>query len=88
MPYKYTADASGTGAGDVLSQKDEVGSRPVVYAYSKLSAAEQGYRIFRRQLLSGMYALHTSVQWLQESKFTIFIDHPALKNLDTREILS
>jgi RNase H-like domain found in reverse transcriptase len=45
LPYEVQADASETGIGAVLEQKDENGTRPVAYMSRKLNAAEQNYTV-------------------------------------------
>ena len=52
LPYELTADASGTGIGAVLIQKDETGCRPVAYASRKLNQAEQNYSTHEREHLA------------------------------------
>ncbi len=43
LPYEITSDASDTGVGAVLSQKDDKGNRPIAYTSRKLSPTEQDY---------------------------------------------
>ncbi len=43
LPYEITSDASDTGVGAVLSQKDDKGNRPIAYTSRKLSPTEKDY---------------------------------------------
>jgi RNase H-like domain found in reverse transcriptase len=52
LPYEVQTDASETGIGAVLQQKDENGTRPVAYMSRKLNAAEQNYTVHERELLA------------------------------------
>jgi RNase H-like domain found in reverse transcriptase len=57
LPYEVQTDASETGIGAVLQQKDENGTRPVAYMSRKLNAAEENYTVYDRELLAVVGAL-------------------------------
>jgi RNase H-like domain found in reverse transcriptase len=57
LPDEVQTDASETGIGAVLQQKDDNGTRPVVYMSHKLNAAEQKYTVHEREVLAVVGAL-------------------------------
>ncbi len=88
LPYEITSDASDTGVGAVLSQKDDKGSRPIAYTSRKLSPTEQDYSTPEKELLGIIHALQTRRSYLHGAKFVINTDHHPLKYLDTQKTLS
>ena len=80
-------DASGTGLGAVLSQKDEKGREVVVeYASRKLNKHEQKYPITEQECLAVKWAINYFHQYLISKKFRVITDHSALKTLMTTQI--
>src|ERR1044071_3470912 len=82
----YT-DASGTGLGAVLSQKDEEGrERVIAYASRSLNKAEQNYGITDQECLAVIWAVKHFEQYLGLLPFQIVTDHSALKFMQTAKM--
>ena len=82
----YT-DASGTGLGAVLFQKDENGrERVIAYASRSLNKHEQNYGITDQEGLAVIWAIKHFHHYLCLKHFTVVTDHPALKFLKTSQI--
>ena len=82
----YT-DASGTGLGTVLSQKDENGrERVIAYASRSLNKHEQNYGITDQEGLAVIWAIKHFHHYLCLKHFTVVTDHSALKFLKTSQI--
>lgn len=81
-PFFVEVDASDSGIGAVLSQKDEVSGKthPCAFFSRKLSPAEHNYAVGDRELLAMYAALVEWRHWLEGAKFPFFVftDH---KNL-------
>ena len=72
-------DASDTGIGAVLSQKDDNGTEHVIaYASRVLSKAERRYCVTRRELLAVVFFLHHFRPYLLGRRFTLRTDHGSL----------
>jgi ribonuclease HI len=80
-------DASETGIGAVLQQKDENGTRPVAYISRKLSTA-QNYTVHERELLAVVGALQEWRAYLLGNKFIVKTDHRPSQYLQTQAQLS
>ena len=84
----YT-DASGTGLGAVLSQKDEEKrERVIAYASRSLNKAKRNYRITDKECLAVIWAIKHFEQYLGLLPFQVITDHSALKYLQTAKIPS
>ncbi len=84
----YT-DASGTGLGAVLSQKDEEKrERVIAYASRSLNKAERNYGITDKECLAVIWAIKHFEQYLGLLPFQVITDHSALKYLQTAKIPS
>ncbi|KAL0159849.1 hypothetical protein M9458_043574, partial [Cirrhinus mrigala] len=85
LPFVVEVDASTTGAGAVLLQRQ--GEPPVLhpcaYFSKKLSPAEQNYDIGNRELLPIKLALEEWRHWLEGTQhpFTVLTDHKNLQYL-------
>jgi GNAT superfamily N-acetyltransferase len=88
LPFQVQADASETGLGAILQQKDENGIRPVAYMSRKLNAAEQNYPPHERELLAVVDALREWRCYLMGRKFLVKTDHRPLQYLQTQQTLS
>ncbi|CAM4578888.1 unnamed protein product [Leuciscus chuanchicus] len=95
LPFLVEVDASTTGVGAVLSQRQGKPPRlhPCAFFLKKLSPAEQNYDIGNRELLAIKLALEEWRHWLEGAKlpFEVITDHRNLeylrdaKRLNTRQ---
>ena len=86
-PFVLYTDASGTGLGAVLSQKDDENKeRVIAYASRSLNKAERNYGITDQECLAIVWAVKHFEQYLGLLPFQIVTDHSALKYLQTAKI--
>lgn len=80
-PFWIKCDASNYVTGAVLSQKQEMGWKPIAFLSKALMETERNYEIHDRELLAIIRALEEWQQYLQGNKnqIEIFTDH---KNLE------
>jgi len=75
-------DACKTGYGGCLTQLDENGNhRPVFFLSKKTTDAEKNYCVTELECAALVYCISKLQNYLQYTKFTVFTDHIALKNL-------
>ena len=78
IPFILTTDASDTMIGAVLSQKDELGDRPVAYESRRMIKAEENYPIHEKEMLAIIHALKVWRVYLEGQKFLVKMDHKSL----------
>lgn len=92
LPFIVEVDASNSGLGTILSQRQ--GNRPKLYpcAYHsrKLNAAERNYDVGDRELLAMKTAFEEWRHWLEGAKypFTVLTDYKNLEYLRTAKGLN
>uniref|UniRef100_A0A3B3SBH5 Gypsy retrotransposon integrase-like protein 1 n=1 Tax=Paramormyrops kingsleyae TaxID=1676925 RepID=A0A3B3SBH5_9TELE len=92
LPFEVEVDASESGVGAVLIQRDpETGRRhPCAYFSRKLSSAERNYDVGDRELLAMKLALEEWRHWLEGARhpFLVLTDHRNLEYLQSAKRLS
>src|ERR1044072_4868218 len=82
----YT-DASYTGLGFILVQKDDQGrEHPVRYGERKLQPAERNYTITDLECLGIVWEVRKNAQFLGQNKFKLITDHKALETLRKQDL--
>lgn len=77
--YQLATDASTTGVGAVLSQKDDEGrERPVAYFSRKLLQYQRNYSATELELLALVLSVQHFAPYLLGATFTVTTDHKAL----------
>jgi len=92
LPFIVEVDASSTGIGAVLSQRQGNPAKmfPCAFYSRKLSAAERNYDVGNRELLAMKAALEEWWHWLEGAQhpFTILTDHKNLEYLRSAKRLN
>ena len=79
--FVLDVDASGTGMGAILQQKQDGILRVIAYASRTFNRQEANYCITRREMLAAVYGLKQYRQYLLGRRFTLRSDHAALTYL-------
>ncbi|KAL0165102.1 hypothetical protein M9458_040855, partial [Cirrhinus mrigala] len=91
-PFIVEVDASSTGVGAVLSQRQGEPAKmyPCAYFSHKLNPAERNYDVGNRELLAIKLALEEWRHWLEGAKhpFTVLTDHRNLEYLRSAKLLN
>ncbi|KAL0180319.1 hypothetical protein M9458_025761, partial [Cirrhinus mrigala] len=91
-PFIVEVDASSTGVGAVLSQRQGQPSKtfPCAFYSHKLSPAERNYDVGNRELLAIKLALEEWRHWLEGARhpLTILTDHKNLEYLRAAKVLN
>ena len=81
-PFILQTDASDTGIGFVLSQKDELGDEhPIAYGSRKLLARETHYSTIEKEALAIVEGTRHFRVYLEGIPFTIETDHSPLTHM-------
>lgn len=73
-------DASATGIGCVLGQKDEEGTeRPIYYFSQKLNPAQRNYSVTERECLAAVKGIQKFRAYVEGYRFKVITDHSSLK---------
>lgn len=83
-PFSVHADASDTGCGAILMQKD----KPVAYLSHKFSPTEQNWPTGDRELYALIHACHHWRCYLEGTSVELLTDHNPITYLTTKSTLS
>lgn len=87
--FYIQCDASNTGIGAVLFQKDDQeNEQPIYYFSSKLTTAEKNYSVTERECLAVVKAVKKFRPYVEGYDFDIYTDHNSLKWLMSTKDLS
>ena len=76
--YTLTTDASLTGIGAILTQKQGTEDRVIAYASKTLSESQRNYSATKRELVAIVHFTHHFKNYLLGQHFLIITDHRAL----------
>ena len=77
-PYTLTTDASLTGIGAILTQRQQSEDRVIAYASKTLNKGQRNYSATKRELFAIVHFTQHFKNYLQGQKFIIVTDHRAL----------
>ena len=81
-PYEIDTDASMTGIGACLMQRDEEGRlKPITFASQKLTSAQSKWSTIEREAYAVIWALGKFEMWTYGTPITLHTDHNPLKYL-------
>lgn len=80
--FMLRTDASGTGLGAALLQKNKAGEwTPIQWASNKLTDTEKRYKISEKEMPAIYWAVKKFVYELRGRKFKLVSDHKALQEI-------
>lgn len=81
-PFVIACDASESGIGATLNQKNEVGKLvPITFASQKLTDTQKRWSAVEREAYALIWALHKFETWVFGAKIYVYTDHNPLKYL-------
>lgn len=88
-PFYVLCDASSTGIGGVLCQKDDDNTERPIYFYShKLNKAQCNYSVTERECLAAVLSIEQFRPYIEGYHFHVITDHASLKWLMGQKDLS
>ncbi|XP_059223172.1 uncharacterized protein LOC131996977 [Stomoxys calcitrans] len=89
QPFFIHCDASKTGIGGVLVQKNAEGDEfPVAFMSKKLNQAQRNYSVTEQECLAAMLCIKKFRAYVEGHEFTVITDHASLKWLMSQTDLS
>jgi len=82
--FEVTCDVSGLAIGGMLSQQNHL----VAYFNEKLNDARQRYSTYDKEFYAVVEALYYWRHYLLPQEFVLYLDHEALKYLNSRKRLN
>lgn len=87
--FVMQCDASRTGVGGVLFQKDEEGRKePIAYVSQKLNKAHKNYTVTELECLLAIVCANRFRPYVEGLPFSIITDHSSLKWVMSQKDLS
>lgn len=89
QPFYIHCDASKTGIGAVLVQKNAEGDEiPIAFMSRKLNQAQRNYSVTEQECLAAMLSIKKFRAYVEGHEFTVITDHASLKWLMSQTDLS
>lgn len=80
QPFYIHCDASHTGIGSVLVQKNAEGEEfPIAFMSKKLNQAQRNYSVTEQECLAAMLSIKKFRAYVEGHEFTVITDHASLK---------
>lgn len=89
LPFAIHCDASHTGVGGVLMQKDSDGNEvPIAFMSRKLNKCQRNYSVTEKECLAAIMCVKKFRAYIEGHEFAIITDHASLKWLMSQTDLS